>query len=104
MLYWSSRDVQKCSYSKYSLFTHPFRQKMSTYLVRAKKKVKSLKIERFDQTAEKRTPPNSGQFWPVPSVSAIQSFNCIKYFNSLDFVTFTIFLKNLIKCRTKKKF
>ena len=53
MLYWSSRV--KCSYSTYSLFPHPFCQKTSTYLDRAKKKVKSLKIKNFDQTSEKRT-------------------------------------------------
>ena len=57
---------QKCSYSKYSLFPHPFCQKMSTYLDRAKKKVKILKIEKFDQISKKWTPPNSGQFWPDP--------------------------------------
>ena len=33
---------------------------MSTCLDRAKKKLKSLKIETFDQTSKKRTPPNSG--------------------------------------------
>ena len=32
---------QKCSYSKYSLFPHPFYQKMPTYLDRIKKKVKN---------------------------------------------------------------
>ena len=52
----------KCSYSKYSLFLHTFSRKMSAYLDRAKKKVKSLKIENFDQTSEKWAPPNSGQF------------------------------------------
>ena len=58
-----------CSYSKYSLFPHPFCQKM--------KKVKSLKIENFDQVSEKRTPPNSGQFGPDPYVSTIQRFDRI---------------------------
>ena len=52
----------KVFYSKYSLFPNPFCQKMSAYLDRAKKKVKSLKIENFDQTSEKRTPQNSGKF------------------------------------------
>ena len=51
MLYGSSK--RKCSYSKYSLFPHPFCQKMSAYLDRAKKKLKSSKIENFDQTFEK---------------------------------------------------
>ena len=67
----------KCSYSKYSLFLHTFSRKMSAYLDRAKKKVKSLKIENFDQTSEKWAPPNSGQFWPNSKVSAIQRFDCI---------------------------
>ena len=49
---------------------------MSTYLDRAKKKVKNLKTENFDQTSEKQTPPNSGQFLPDPSMSSIQSFDC----------------------------
>ena len=44
------------------LFPHPFCQKMSTYLDTVRKKVKSLKIENFDQTSEKQTFPNSGQF------------------------------------------
>ena len=43
-----------------------FCQKMSTYFERAKKEVKSLKIENFDQTSEKWTPPNSGQFLTRP--------------------------------------
>ena len=40
MLYWGSRLK-----SVLILFPHPFCQKMSTYLDRAKKKVKSLKFE-----------------------------------------------------------
>ena len=51
----------------YVFIPHPFCQKMSTYLDRAKqnkqkKKVKSLKFENFYQTSKKQAPPNSGQF------------------------------------------
>ena len=49
-----------------SLFPHPFCQDMSTFLDRANKKVKSLKTQNFDQTSEKRTPANSGQFSSNP--------------------------------------
>ena len=68
MMYWSL----KCSYSKYSVFRHLFYQKMSTYLDKAKKKVKSLKIEKFDK------PPKSGHLRIAGSlaVSAIQRFDC----------------------------
>ena len=53
MLYWSSRHqtvlltlfVRKC-----------------LHILIEQKKVKSLKTENFDQTSEKQTPPNSGQF------------------------------------------
>ena len=69
--------MYKCSYYECSLFPHPFCQKISTYLDRAKKKVKSLKIKNFDQTSEKRTPPNSEQFQPEPQMSAIQRFDSI---------------------------
>ena len=44
------------------VFLHTFCQKIITYLDRAKKKVKCLKIENFDQTSEKQTPPNRGKF------------------------------------------
>ena len=69
----------KFFYSKYSLFPHRkyslFSQKMSTYLHWLKKKVKSLKIENFDQTSKKRTPPSSRKFWPDSWLSAIQRFD-----------------------------
>ena len=66
-LYWSLEFKRwKCCYSKYSLFPHPFRQKMSTYFDKAKKKVKRLKIENFAHLSKKRTPPKSGKFWPGP--------------------------------------
>ena len=45
----------KSSHPKYS-------QNMSAYIDRAKKKVRRLKIENFDQASKKRTPANSGQF------------------------------------------
>ena len=57
---------KKWSYSKYRLCPHPFCEEMFTYLDRAKKKVKSLKTENFNQTPEKRTPPNRRQFWADP--------------------------------------
>ena len=68
MLYWSL----KCSYSKYSVFRHLFYQKMSTHLDKAKEKVKSLKIEKFDK------PPKSGHLRIAGNlaVSAIQRFDC----------------------------
>ena len=51
---------------------------MPTYPDRVKKKkVKSLKIENFDQTSEKETPPNSGKFWLDPWVYTIQRFVCL---------------------------
>ena len=59
MLYWSSR-VKKCSHFKYRPFPHPFCQKMSPFLDRAKKKVKNYYS--FNKTSKKRSPPNSGQF------------------------------------------
>ena len=48
------------------VFLHTFCRKIITYLDTAKKKVKYLKIENFDQTSEKQTPPNREQFWPDP--------------------------------------
>ena len=54
---------------------------MPTYLDRAKKKVKSVKIENFDQTSKKQTPPNSEQFWADLWVSAIQRFDCNTQFD-----------------------
>ena len=83
MLYWSSR-VKNVFILNIAYFLTPFFQKMTTYLDRANKKVKSLKIDNFDQTSGNRTPPNNGQFWPDPSVSAIQRFDCNnKTFQSL---------------------
>ena len=67
-----------CSYSKYSLFPHHFCQKMSTCTDRAKKNVKSLKIENFDQTSEERTTLNSGPSWPDSWVSTIWSLTLFK--------------------------
>ena len=61
MLYWSSR-VKSVLILNIAFSLTLFCQKMSTYLDRAKKKVKSLDIENFDQISEKWTPPNSGRF------------------------------------------
>ena len=61
MLYWSS-GVKCVLILNIAYFLTIFVKKTSTCLDRATKKVKSLKIENFDQNSEKRTPPNSGQF------------------------------------------
>ena len=61
MLYWSPR-VKSVLVLNRAYFLTLFCQKMSTYLDRAKEKVKNLKTDNFDQTSENRTPPNSGQF------------------------------------------
>ena len=47
---------------KYIYIFLPFCQKMCTYLDTAKRKEKSSNIENFDQTSEKQTPPDRGQF------------------------------------------
>ena len=60
-LNWSSRVKSVLIPNVPYFVTHTF-QKMSTYFDRAKKKIKSLKIENLDQTSEKWTPPNTGQF------------------------------------------
>ena len=61
MLYSSSR-VKSVHILNIASFITLFCQKKYTGLDRARKKVKSLNIENFYQTSEKRTPPNSGQF------------------------------------------
>ena len=51
MLYWSSRVI-KVLILNIAYFLTVFVKKASTYFDRAKKEVKSLKIENFDQTSE----------------------------------------------------
>ena len=58
-VYCRGQKLKKCSCFKHSLFPRPFRLK---YVCIAKKKIKRLKIEDFDQTSEKRTHPESEQF------------------------------------------
>ena len=60
MLYWSLR-VKFVLILNIAYFLTLFARKC-LHILTEQKKVKSLKIENLDQTSEKRTPPNSGQF------------------------------------------
>ena len=51
---------------------------MSTYPDRAKKKVKILKIENFNQTSEKRTPPNCRYFDQIRGCPLFRGFRLFK--------------------------
>ena len=75
MLYYSSR-VKSVLTLNIAYFLTLFVRKC---LDRANEKVKSLKIENFDETSKMRTLPNSGKFWLYPLVSAaIQRFDFSK--------------------------
>ena len=62
---------------------------MSTYLDRVKKKVKSLKIENFDQTSEKLTPPSFDQTRRCPLFKGLT----VSYFELLYYQLLSISLK-----------
>ena len=62
MLYWSSRVTSVLILNIAYFPTLSVRKCL--HILIEQKKTKSLKTENFDQTSEKWTPLNSGQFWP----------------------------------------